>query len=60
MKEIELKNNPLGIRVYAVGEPDLDHMSEEEYNLFASSLALYINDYVTKSEHDKEEENNAV
>ena len=60
MKEIELKNNPLGIRVYAVGEADLDHMSEEEYNLFASSLALYINDYVTKSEHDKEEENNAV
>lgn len=60
MKEIELKNNPLGIRVYAVGEPDLDHMPEEEYNLFASSLALYINDYITKSEHDKEEKNNAV
>ena len=57
MKEIELKSNPLGIRVYAVGEPDLNHMSEEEYNLFASSLALYINDYVTKSEHDKEEKN---
>ena len=33
MKEIELKNNPLGIRVYAVGEPDLDHMPEEEYKL---------------------------
>lgn len=55
MKEIELKNNPLGIKVYAIGEPDLDHMSEEEYNLFASSLALYINDYVTKSEHGKED-----
>ncbi len=60
LKEIELKNNPLGIRVYAVGEPDLDHMPEEEYNLFTSSLALYINDYITKSEHDKEEKNNAV
>ena len=59
MKEIELKSNPLGIRVYAVGEPDIDRMTEEEYNLFASSLALYINDYVTKSEHDKEE-NDAV
>lgn len=59
MKEIELKNNPLGIRVYAVGEPDIDRMTEEEYNLFASSLAFYINDYVTKSEHDKEE-NDAV
>ena len=59
MKEIEVKDNPLGIRVYAVGEPDIDHMTEEEYSLFASSLALYINDYVTKSEHDKEE-NDAV
>lgn len=59
MKEIELKNNPLGIKIYAVGEPDIDRMTEEEYNLFASSLALYINDYVTKSKHDKEE-NDAV
>lgn len=56
MKEIELKNNPLGIRVYAVGEPDLDHMTEEEYNLFAASLAIRINDYITK----QKEENNAV
>ena len=59
MKEIEVKDNPLGIKIYAVGEPDIDHMTEEEYNLFASSLAFYINDYVTKSEHDKEE-NDAV
>ena len=59
MQEIELKNNPLGIKVYVVGAPDLDHMPEEEYNLFASSLALYINDYITKSEHE-EEKNNAV
>lgn len=56
MKEIELKNKPLGIKIYAVGEPDLDHMSEEEYNLFASSLAMRINDYITK----QKEENNAV
>lgn len=57
MKEIELKNNPLGIRVYAVGEPDIDHMSEEEYTLFASSLAMRINDYITKQ---KKEEDDAV
>ena len=56
MKEIELKNNPLGIRVFTVGEPDLDHMPEEEYNLFALSLAMRINDYITK----QKEENNAV
>ena len=52
MKEIALKNNPLGIRVYAVGEPDLDRMTEEEYNLFASSLALRINDYITKQKEE--------
>ena len=56
MKEIELKDNPLGIKVYAVGEPDIDHMSEEEYTLFASSLAMRINDYISK----QKEENDAV
>ena len=56
MKEIEVKDNPLGIKIYAVGEPDIDRMTEEEYNLFASSLAFYINDYITK----QKEENNAV
>ena len=48
MKEIEVKDNPLGIRVYAVGELDIDHMTEEEYTVFTSSLALYVNDYVAK------------
>ena len=57
MKEIEVKNNPLGIRVYTVGDPDIDHMSEEEYDLFASSLAMRINDYITKQ---KKEEDDAV
>ena len=56
LKEIEVKDNPLGIRVYAVGEPDIDHMTEEEYNLFASSLAMRINEYITK----QKEENGAV
>ena len=56
MKEIKVKNNTLGIKIYAVGEPDIDHMTEEEYNLFASSLAMRINDYITK----QKEENDAV
>lgn len=56
LKEIELKNNPLGIKIYTVGEPDIDHMSEEEYDLFASSLAMRINDYISK----QKEENDAV
>ena len=54
LKEIELKNNPLGIRVYAVGEPDIDRMTEEEYNLFASSLAMRINVYITKQKEKKD------
>ena len=57
MKEIEVKNNPLGIRVYTVGEPDIDHMTEEEYDLFASSLAMRIDDYIKKQ---TKEENDAV
>ncbi len=57
MKEIEVKNNPLGIRVYAVGEPDIDHMTGEEYNLFTSSLAMRIDDYIKKQ---TKEENDAV
>ena len=57
MKEIEVKDNPLGIRVYAVGEPDIDHMTEEEYNLFASSLAMRIDDYI---KNQTKEENDAV
>ena len=56
MKEMEVKDNPLGIGVYAVGEPDIDHMPEEEYNLFASSLAMQINEYIAK----QKEENDAV
>ena len=57
MKEVEVKNNPLGIRVYAVGEPDIDHMTEEEYNLFASSLAMRVDDYI---KNQTKEENDAV
>ena len=54
LKEIELKDNPLGIKVYAVGEPDIDHMSEEEYTLFASSLAMRINDYISKQKGEND------
>ena len=57
MKEIEVKNNPLGIRVYTVGEPDIDHMTEEEYDLFASSLAMRVDDYI---KNQTKEENDAV
>lgn len=54
MKEIEVKDNPLGIRVYAIGEPDIGHMTEEEYTVFASSLAMRINEYITKQKEEKD------
>ena len=30
MEEIEVKRNPLGIKVFVVGKPDIDHMTEDE------------------------------
>ncbi len=48
MEEIEVKNNPLGIKIYAVGKPDIEHMTEDEYNLFISSLELRMTEYLEK------------
>ena len=36
MEEIKLKNNPLGIRVYAVGKPE---MTGNEYGLLVAAFA---------------------
>ena len=36
MEEIKLKNNPLGIRVYAEGKPE---MTGNEYSLLVSAFA---------------------
>lgn len=36
MEEIKLKNNPLGIKVYAEGKPE---MTGNEYNLLVSAFA---------------------
>lgn len=53
MEEIEVKDNPLGIKVYAVGRPDIEHMSEEEYRLFVSSLELRMSEYFEKLKENK-------
>ena len=53
MEEIEVKNNPLGIKVYAVGRPDLEQMSKEEYDLFVSSLELQRSEYYEKQKGNK-------
>lgn len=53
MEEIEVKDNPLGIKVYVVGRPDIEHMSEEEYSLFVSSLELRMSEYFEKLKENK-------
>ena len=53
MEEIEVKDNPLGIKVYVVGKPDIEHMSEEEFDLFVSSLELRVSEYFEKLKESK-------
>lgn len=48
MEEIKLKYNPLGIKVYAVGKPDIEHMPKEEYDLFVQSLTLIVREHFEK------------
>ena len=48
MEEIEVKDNPLGIKVFVVGKPDIEHMPEEEYDLFIQSLTLIVREHFEK------------
>ena len=48
MEEIEVKDNPLGIRIFVNGKPNIGNMSEEEFSLFVSSLALRMSEYFEK------------
>lgn len=48
MEEIEVKDAPLGIKVYVNGKPDADNMADEEYDIFISSLAQRMNEYFEK------------
>lgn len=53
MKKIEVRDNPLGIKVYAIGKPSIDGMTEEQYDLFVSSLELRMSEYLEKSKKVK-------
>ena len=46
MEEIEVKRNPLGIK-------DIEHMTEDEYGLFVSSLEMRMNEYLEKIKESK-------
>lgn len=59
MERIEIPRNPLGITVYAVGSPDIKKMSDEEYELFASSLELQISEYFNAPKEKKQPFQNA-
>ena len=53
LEEIEVKDNPLGIKVFVVGKPDIEHMPEEELDLFVSSLELRVSEYFEKLKEGK-------
>ena len=45
LKEICAKTNPLGLRVFVNGEPQLSQMEATEFSLMASTLELVISQY---------------
>ena len=53
MEEIEVKYNPLGVKVFINGRPDVNNMTEEEYDLFTSSLELRMSEYFEKNKESK-------
>ena len=53
VEEIEVKYNPLGVKVFINGRPDVNNMTEEEYDLFTSSLELRMSEYFEKNKESK-------
>ena len=48
MEEIEVKDNPIDIRVFVNGKPNISNMTEAEFSLFVSSLELRMSEYFEK------------
>ena len=53
LEEIEVNDNPLGIKVYVNGMPDINNMPEKEFGLFVSSLELRMSEYFEKLKESK-------
>lgn len=53
VEEIEVKYNPLGVKVFINGRPDVNNMTEEEYDLFTSSLEIRMSEYFEKKKESK-------
>ncbi len=52
LEEIEVKNNPLGIKAFVTNKPSLTAMPKEQFDLFISSLTDYVIEYFNR-EKDK-------
>ncbi len=53
MEEIEVKNNPLGIKAFVTNKPNFANMPKEQFDLFISSLTDYVIEYFNR-EKDKD------
>ena len=53
LEEIEVNDNPLGIKVYVNGIPEINKMPEKEFDLFVSSLELRMSEYFEKIKEGK-------
>ena len=51
MEEIEVKNNPLGVKVYVTNKPSITAMPKEQFDLFISSLTDYVVEYFNRDKN---------
>lgn len=54
LEEIEVKHNPLGVKVYINGRPNINNMPEKEYDLYVSSLEFRMTEYYEKRKENKD------
>lgn len=48
MEEIEVKNNPLGVKVFVTNKTNFATMPKDQFDLFVSSLTDYVIEYFNK------------
>ena len=54
MEKIEIKNNPLKLKIYINGKPDLSLMPKELKDAFINSLTERVLDYVRNKKSKKQ------
>ena len=53
LEEITIGENPLGIKIFINGEPNIDNISEEEIDTLVSQMDLIISEMFEKNEKRK-------